>query len=124
LHQVAIPSSDPLSVVLRYLDRMVAHDWEAMAECLHPDVIRVGPFGDTYTPRRPYVEYLASLLPTLINYDLTIARTVTRDSVVMVQLAETMELHGSMDVTQEVLVFDADATGLITRIDIFIQRST
>jgi hypothetical protein len=121
---VVIPSPDAESMVLRYLDRMVAHDWEAMAQCLHPEVVRVGPFADIYSPRRPYVDYLASLLPTLINYDLTIARTLTRDSVVMVQLAETMELNGSMDVTHEVLVFDTDAEGLITRIEIFIQRTS
>jgi hypothetical protein len=109
-------------MVLRYLDRMVAHDWEAMAHCLHPEVVRVGPFGDSYSPRRPYVDYLESLLPTLINYDLSVARTLTRDSVVMVQLTETMELNGLMDVTHEVLVFDTDVDGLITRIEIFIQR--
>ena len=113
---------DPESVVLRYLDCMVAHDWVAMSECLHPDVVRVGPFGDTYTPRGPYVEFLSSLLPTLRQYDLTVARTVSHQSVVMVQLTEAMELQGSVDVTREVLVFDTDTSGLITRIDIFIQR--
>jgi hypothetical protein len=115
-------STDPESVVLRYLDSMVAHDWAAMSLCLHRDVVRVGPFGDTYTPRAPYLEYLSALLPTLIDYDLVVARTLSRGSVVMVQLSETMELDGSPDVTQEVLVFDTDASGLIIRIDIFIQR--
>ena len=108
-------------MVLHYLDRMVAHDWAAMTECLHPDVVRVGPFGDTYAPRRPYVDFLSSLLPTLTNYGLTIGRTVTRDSVVMVQLSESMDIGGSRDETHEVLVFETDPAGLITRIDIFIQ---
>ncbi len=116
------PVTDPESVVLRYVDRMVAHDWDAMSRCLHPEVVRVGPFGDSYAGRALYVEYLSSLLPTLVNYTLTVVRTLGRHSVVTVQLTETMELNGSMDVTQEVLVFDTDSTGLITRIDIFIQR--
>jgi hypothetical protein len=115
-------SPDPESVVLRYLDRMLAFDWAAMARCLHPEVVRVGPFGDVYTPRGPYVEYLSSLLPRLRNYDLIITRTVTHGAVVMVQLTETMEAQGAMDVTREVLVFDVDLSGLIARIDIFIQR--
>lgn len=121
---MAVESSDPTSVVLRYLDRMVAHDWVAMSRCLHPDVVRVGPFGDAYTPRGPYVEYISSLLPRLVKYDLTIVRTIASNSTVVVQLTETMELNGSMDVTQEVLVFDTDALGLITSIDIFIQRES
>ena len=114
--------SESETVVLRYLDRMVVHDWDAMAECLHPEVVRVGPFGDTYSPRGPYVEFLSSLLPTLVNYSLTIERTVAHRSVVAVQLSEAMEIGGSRVVTREVLVFDTDPAGLITRIDIFIQR--
>ena len=113
----------PETVVLRYLDRMVAHDWTAMAECLHPDVVRVGPFGDVYTPRGPYVDFLSSLLPTLVNYELTIERSFAHRSVVAVQLTERMELAGSDDVTSEVLVFDTDPAGLITRIEIFIRRA-
>jgi hypothetical protein len=116
-------NTEPETVVLRYLNRMVAHDWAGMTECLHPDVVRVGPFGDEYTPRAPYVAYLSGLLPTLVNYDLTIERTVTEQSVVLVQLTESMEFDGSPDVTHEVLVFETDPTGLITRIDIFIQRT-
>ena len=115
--------SEPEQVVLHYLDRMVAHDWTGLTECLHPEVVRVGPFGDTYAPRRPYVDFLSSLLPTLTNYSLTIGRTVTQDSVVMVQLSESMEIGGSRDETHEVLVFETDPAGLITRIDIFIQRA-
>lgn len=121
--EVVILIPEPESVVLRYLDRMVAHDWAAMTECLHPDVVRVGPFGDEYTPRRPYVDYLSALLPTLVNYELIIERTVAEQSVVLVQLTESMEFGGSMDVTHEVLVFETDPAGLITRIDIFIQRT-
>jgi SnoaL-like domain len=113
---------EPEEVVLRYLDRLKAHDWVVMADCLHPEVVRVGPFGDVFTPRDPYVEFLSSLLPSLVNYTMTIGRTVARDSVVMVQLTETMELNGSADVTHEVLAFDTDSAGLITRIEIFIQR--
>src|ERR1035438_1711552 len=102
--EVVILIPEPEAVVLRYLDRMVAHDWAAMTECLHPDVVRVGPFGDEYTPRRPYVEYLSGLLPTLVNYDLTIERIIAKQSLVLVQLTESMEFDGSMDVTHEVLV--------------------
>jgi len=40
-----------------------------------------------------------------------------------VQLTESMEFGGSRDVTHEVLVFETDPAGLITRIDIFIQRA-
>jgi hypothetical protein len=120
---VVVLMSKPETVVSRYLDHLVTHDWAALAECLHPDVVRVGPFGDTYNPRDPYVEFLSSLLPTLVNYHLAIERIVARQSVVVVQLSEAMEINGSIDVTREVLIFDTDPAGLITRIEIYIQRT-
>jgi hypothetical protein len=113
---------DPESTVRTYLDRLVQHDWAAVTECLHPEVARIGPFADTYTPRDRYVQFLSSFMPTLVNYRMDVERFVSRDSVVVVQLSESMEIRGSEDVTHEALVFDTDATGLITRIEIFIQR--
>lgn len=115
--------SDPKLVVLRYLDRLVAQDWASVTDCLHPEVVRVGPFGDSYTPRGPYVEFLSDLLPALRGYTMTIEREFVDGPVVLVELTEAMEIGGSMDVTHEVLVFDTDPAGLITRIEIFIQRA-
>ncbi len=117
-------SSTPEAIVRRYLDRLVCHDWAAVTDCLHPEVVRVGPFNDRYTPRSTYVTFLSSVLPSLVNYEMTIRRLVADESLVMVQLTETMDLDGHRDVTREVLVFDTDPTPLITRIDIFIQRGT
>jgi len=114
--------STPEATVRVYLDRMVHHDWAGVAECLHPEVVRVGPFNDRYSPRDRYVKFLSSVLPALVNYEMTIQRLVADGSVVMVQLTEAMELEGTEDVTREVLVFDTDHDQLITRIDIFIQR--
>ena len=114
--------STPEATVRRYLDDLVRHDWAGVTECLHPEVVRVGPFDDTYWPRDQYVRFLASLLPSLVGYEMVIQRVVADRSVVMVQLTETMEIGGSEDVTHEVLVFETDQDLLITRIDIFIQR--
>ncbi len=114
--------AQPQNVVLHYLDCLVAHDWTAVAECLHPEVVRVGPFGDTYTPREIYVEFLSDLLPILLNYSMAIERVWVDGPVVIVQLTESMEIRGSMDATREVLVFTIDDAGLISRIEIFIQR--
>ena len=113
---------DPESAVRAYLDRLVRHDWAAVSACLHPEVVRVGPFADIYTPRDRYVEFLSTLMPTLVNYQMSLQRFATEGSVVFVQLSETMEIAGNEDVTHEVLVFDTDPSGLITRIEIFIQR--
>jgi len=115
--------STPESTVRHYLDGLVRHDWAQVTGCLHPEVVRVGPFADTYSPRDRYVDFLSSLIPSLVNYRMTIGRIVADGSLVMVQLSESMEIGGSEDVTREVLVFDTGFEGLITRIDIFIQRS-
>jgi len=115
--------STPEAAVRQYLDGLVRNDWAGVTDCLHPEVVRVGPFNDLYSPRDRYVDFLASLLPSLVGYGMEIQRVVADGSVVMVQLTETMEIGGSEDVTHEVLVFETDPDLLITRIDIFIQRS-
>ena len=110
-------------VVERYLRAVVAHDWDDLAACLAEDVVRVGPFGDTYTPRGPYVEFLSGLMPTLAGYDMKVERVLYAGSVAVAQLSETVEIDGAAVVTPEALVFDLDASGRIARIGIYIQRS-
>ena len=111
-----------MHIAQRYLERLVAHDWEAMAACLAEDVVRVGPFGDTYTPKAPYVAFLADLMPKLPGYAMRIDRLVDAGSTVVVELTETVEIDGSPLHTPEALVIDLDADGLISRIAIYIQR--
>jgi ketosteroid isomerase-like protein len=111
------------SVVETYLERMVAHDFEAMAACLADDVVRVGPYGDTYTPRDPYVAMLSELMPSLPGYSMEISRVAVLepDRLVLVELSETVEIDGAPLVTPEALVFELNADGLISHIRIYIQ---
>ncbi len=109
-------------VVARYLDRLVAHDWAAMAQCLAQDVVRVGPFGDTYTPRDAYVAFLSKLMPALPGYSMRIDRVVSHGSTVWVELTEVVEISGAPLETPEALVFDLDDDGRIAHISIYIQR--
>jgi ketosteroid isomerase-like protein len=113
---------DTSAVVVRYLDRMVAHDWEAMAACLAEDVVRVGPFGDTYTPRDPYVAFLSALMPALPGYSMRIDRVQSIGPTVLVELTEMVEIDGAPLETPEALVFDLDGEGRIAHIAIYIQR--
>lgn len=110
------------SIVETYLATMVAHDFEAMAACLAEDVVRVGPYGDTYTPRGPYVAMLAQLMPSLPGYSMSISRVMLLDDrQVVVELSETVEIDGAPLVTPEALVFDLNDDGLIAHIAIYIQ---
>ncbi|HXP32983.1 MAG TPA: nuclear transport factor 2 family protein [Acidimicrobiales bacterium] len=113
---------DPTEIVQRYLDRLVAHDWEAMAACLAEDVVRVGPFGDTYTPRDRYVAFLSELMPALPGYSMGIDRVVGSGRTVVVELTEIVEIDGAPLETPEALVFDLDKRDRITHIAIYIQR--
>jgi hypothetical protein len=110
------------SIVETYLQTMVAHDFEAMAACLAEDVVRVGPFGDTYTPRQVYVDFLSELMPSLPGYAMTISRVVVMDTLVLVELTEVVEIGGQPLTTPEALVFELDAQGLIAHISIYIQQ--
>ena len=110
------------TIVETYLEKMVAHDFEAMAACLAEDVVRVGPYGDTYRPRGPYVAMLSKLMPSLPGYSMAISRVmVIDDRQVVVELSETVEIDGAPLVTPEALVFDLNDAGLIGHIAIYIQ---
>jgi len=109
------------TIVERYLEKMVAHDFEAMAACLAEDVVRVGPYGDTYTPKDVYVAMLSGLMPTLPGYAMEINRVIVKDRIVVVELSETVEIDGVPLVTPEALVFELDEAGLIAHISIYIQ---
>ena len=113
---------DETDVVGRYLGCIVAHDWVGMARCLTDDVVRVGPFGDTYTPREPYVAFLSGLMPQLPNYSMRIARVAYAGRVAFAELSETMDVDGAPLETPEVLVFELDEAGLISHIAIYIQQ--
>lgn len=111
------------AVVERYLQAVVDHNWAALAECLTEDVVRVGPFLDTHSPRGPYVEFLAGLMPTLPGYSMRVDRVLYNGSVALAQLSETVEVAGKPLETHEALVFDLDESGRIRRIEIFIQHA-
>ncbi len=113
---------EPGRVVERYLERLVAHDWEATAACLAEDVVRVGPFGDIYTPRDAYVAFLAKLMPSLPGYSMRVGRVVSSGRTVLVELTEIVEIAGSPLETPEALVFDLDDEERIAHISIYIQR--
>jgi hypothetical protein len=122
--QVRFPEVEMVSVVERYLRAVVDHDWGALADCLADDVIRVGPFGDTYTPKGPYVAFLEELMPSLEGYSMDVERIVEAGPVVVAELTETVEIGGNVHVTPEALVFDIDPDGRIVKVDIFIKRLT
>jgi SnoaL-like protein len=106
-------------IVDRFLDRMVAHDWDGMAACVADDVERVGPFGDVYRGKADYVAFIANLLPSLAGYAMKVGRIVEAGRVAMVELTETVD---GVD-TPEALVFDLDDHGLIARVGIYIQSA-
>ncbi len=109
-------------IVERYLQAVVGHDWKALESCLAEDVVRIGPFGDTYSPREPYVAFLAGLMPGLPGYSMRVDRVTYAGRRVFAELSETVEVDGAPLETPEALVFDLDDQGLIARIGIYIQR--
>ncbi|HEX6476342.1 MAG TPA: nuclear transport factor 2 family protein [Acidimicrobiales bacterium] len=124
-HRASLRATD---IVEQFLDRMVAHDWPGVTDCLASDVVRTGPFGDTYAPRDRYVAFLTDLMPQLPNYSMKVSRVTyggapsIAPSVAVAELSETMDVDGAPLETPEALVFDLDADGRIARIAVYIQR--
>jgi ketosteroid isomerase-like protein len=109
------------NVVERYLRSLVDHDWDALDACLADDVVRIGPFGDTYEPKAPYMAFITKLMPSLEGYDMRVDRIVDSGDVVVAELTETVEIGGTVYVTPEALIFGLDSDGLIAKVDIFIK---
>lgn len=111
-----------MNVVERYLAAIAGHDWDALRACVADDVVRVGPFGDTYTGRDGYVGFLAGLMPTLVDYSMDVHRVVEAGPVALAELTETMTWDGERVSTPEALVFDVGPDDRIRRIGIYIRR--
>ena len=103
---------------------MTRHDWHGLGACVADDVVRVGPYGDTYRGRDDYVAFVSDLLPRLAGYEMKVQRVLyTADERVgTAELSETVELDGRVLVTPESLVFDIDDSGRIVHLAVYIQR--
>jgi predicted ester cyclase len=112
-------------VVEGYLHAVATQDWHGMRASVRDDVVRIGPFGDTYTGRDAYIEFLSNLMPTLPGYSMDVARVTYLDDGcrAIAELSETVTIDGVPTVTPEVLLFDLDAKGRIERIEIFTRRA-
>jgi ketosteroid isomerase-like protein len=110
-------------VVERYLHSLTEHDWDALAGCLTDDVVRVGPYGDTYPSKAEYLAFISDLMPKLRDYSMDVARVTygASDDVAYAELAETMTHDGKLLRTNECLTFVLAPDGRIARIDVFIQ---
>ena len=108
-------------VVERFLDSMVGHDWSTFEQCLADDFTRVGPYGDTYTSKADYVQFLSELLPTLAGYQMQVTRVSYADGVAFAELSETVEVDGQLLRTPECLSFDLTGDGKIARVEVFTQ---
>lgn len=110
-----------VDAVERYLRAIVAFDWDALRDCVTDDVVRVGPFGDTYTGREAYVAFLSGLMPTLVDYSMDVHRVVDAGRVATAELTEAMTWDGERVVTHEALLFDVTEDNRIRRVTIYIQ---
>lgn len=113
-------------VVESYLDAIARQDWARLREVVVDDVVRIGPYGDTYEGATAYVEFLAALMPTLPGYSMDIARVTYVDGGrrAVAELAETVTVDGAPLVTPEVLVFDLAEDGRVARVEIFTRRAS
>ena len=111
-----------MATVTRFFERMGAGDWDAMAECVAPDVLRVGPYRDVKTGRDEYRDFLAETITALDGYRLDLQRVWSDGSRAVAQLSETLLVDGRPRRTDEAIVLDLGADGLIHRVEVYLQR--
>jgi SnoaL-like protein len=108
----------------RYLLAVAAQDWAGVEACVAPGVVRLGPYGDDYEGRAPYLAFLQRTMPALPGYRLDID-TVTEvgEGRAFVELRETVNVEGAPLLTHECLVFDVVEVQ-IARVAIYIRQDT
>jgi SnoaL-like domain len=116
------------ALVKRYLRAVAAQDWETVATCLSPAVVRRGPFGDDFEGRKPYLEFLRRTMPALPGYEMALDRVtaagVPRDQParrVFAELRETVVVDREAVVTEECLVFEIEEQ--IESVSVYIRRT-
>ena len=112
-----------MQVLDDYFDALRTQDWERLAKCLSEDVRRTGPYLDVVDGRTAYVEYLSRVIPKLPNYDLRVRRTrELAGGSALVELSEFTDVDGVRTEFPELITFDFDAAGAISRVDIYIKQ--
>lgn len=116
-------TATPVEILERYFAALRDQDWVALASCLSADVHRSGPYLDLVRGRQRYVGFLSKVLPSLENYELEVFRIrPLAPHSALVELSETVDIGGTRKTFPEALLFDFDAQGLISRIDIYIKQ--
>lgn len=112
-------------IVERYLEALVSRDWGTFASCLCENIVRVGPYRDTYTSKAEYVEFISELLPQLQDYAMEVTRITyaATGTVAFAELTETVTINGTPFQTPECITFDVADDGRIARIEVFIQTT-
>ena len=112
-----------IATVTRFFDRMAAFDWDAMAACVAEDVTRVGPFRDWKSGRDDYRDFLAATIGALDGYVLDVQRIWSDGERAVAQLSEALNVDGRARRTDEAIVLDVGPDGLITRVEVYLQRA-
>lgn len=107
----------------QYLTALDNQDWAALDATLTGGAFeRVGPFCDVVGSRREYVEFLKRVVSPLGDYHVTPERVVTTEHVVYAEVTESFVYADEKMAYPEVLVFDLDGEGLISRVQVFMMR--
>jgi ketosteroid isomerase-like protein len=112
-----------VGAVKRYLSALRARDWDALRETLHDDVVRFAPYRDVVRGGDEYRDFLADVISGLAGYELNVTRVLATAEGAVVELSETVDQDGERMRTDESVVFDVDASGLIRRIAVYLQTS-
>ena len=111
-----------MATATRFFAHMAAGEWDAMAACVAPDVVRVGPYRDVERGRDDYRDFLAETISALEGYRLEVQRIWSDGPRAVAQLSETLVVDGRPRRTDEAIVLDLGPDGLIARVEVYLQR--
>ena len=114
----------PEQVLGRYFQALRDKDWAALRACVAEGVRRTGPYLDVVEGRDAYADFLAGIVPRLVNYELRVHDVkLLADGGAAVRLSEILDVEGVRTEHPELLLFGFDADGRIADVDIYLKRA-
>jgi hypothetical protein len=110
-----------IEAATRFFERIGAKDWAGLAPCISPDVRRVGPWGDAWEGREPYLAFLTATVNAMEQYTLDIKRVFSDGTYTVAQLSETWLVDGKLTRYDQAIVVNVGRDGLVEQVECYLQ---
>src|SRR4051812_25700605 len=110
-----------IEIATQFFTRIGAKDWKGLTPYVSPSIERVGPWGDQFKGREPYLRFLTETVDAMEQYSLDLQRVFSDGTHTVAQLSETWLMDGKLVTYDQAIVVNIDQNGLVERVACYLQ---